>query len=73
MTLCFPPNDTPPEEFAFAEKLGAIINLDDITHISCLEETLGYIPETISCRYNPGESLRSVMILWTIRAMQNTA
>ena len=52
--IMFSSNDTPPEEFAFAEKLGAIINLDDITHISCLEETLGYIPETISCRYNPG-------------------
>ena len=34
--------------------LGAIINLDDITHIDCLEETLGHIPEIISCRYNPG-------------------
>ena len=52
--IMFSSNDTPPEEFAFAEKMGAIINLDDITHIACLEETLGYIPETISCRYNPG-------------------
>ena len=52
--IMFSSNDTPPEEFAFAEKLGAIINLDDITHIECLEQTLGYIPETISCRYNPG-------------------
>ena len=50
----FSSNDTPPEEFAYAEKLGAIINLDDITHIECLEQTLGYIPETISCRFNPG-------------------
>ena len=52
--IMFSSNDTPPEEFAYARKLGAIINLDDITHIACLEETLGYIPETISCRYNPG-------------------
>ena len=37
-----------------AKDLGAIINLDDITHIECVEKTLGYIPETISCRYNPG-------------------
>ena len=50
----FSSNETPPEEFAYADKLGAIINLDDITHISCLEETIGRIPETISCRYNPG-------------------
>ena len=28
--------------------------LDDITHIECVEDTIGYIPETISCRYNPG-------------------
>lgn len=52
--IMFSSNETPPEEFALAAKLGAIINLDDITHISCLEETIGYIPETISCRYNPG-------------------
>lgn len=52
--IMFSSNDTPPEEFAYAAKLGAVINLDDITHIQCLEDTLGYIPETISCRYNPG-------------------
>lgn len=52
--IMFSSNDTPPEEFAYAQKMGAIINLDDITHIECLEQTLGYIPETISCRYNPG-------------------
>ena len=52
--IMFSSNDTPPEEFAYAAKLGAIINLDDFTHIRCVEETLGYIPETISCRYNPG-------------------
>ena len=52
--IMFSSNDTPLAEFAYAEKLGAIINLDDITHIQCLEETLGYIPETISCRFNPG-------------------
>ena len=50
----FSSNDTPAEEFAFADKLGAIINLDDITHIDFLEKTIGQIPETISCRYNPG-------------------
>ncbi len=52
--IMFSSNDTPAEEFKYAEKLGGIINLDDITHIDCLEETLGHIPETISCRYNPG-------------------
>ena len=52
--IMFSSNDTPPEEFQMASSLGAIINLDDITHIQCLEDTIGYIPETISCRYNPG-------------------
>ena len=51
--IMFSSNDTPAEEYEYAEKLGAIINLDDITHIDFLEETIGYIPKTISCRYNP--------------------
>ena len=52
--IMFSSNDTPPEEFQLAHDLGAIINLDDFTHIRCLEETLGKLPETICCRYNPG-------------------
>lgn len=50
----FSSNETPAEEYAYAAKLGAIINLDDITHIDYLETVLGKLPETISCRYNPG-------------------
>ena len=52
--IMFSSNDTPAEEFAYANKIGATINLDDITHIDFLEKTIGKIPETISCRYNPG-------------------
>ncbi len=52
--IMFSSNDTPAEEFAFAAKIGATINLDDFTHIDYLEKTIGHIPETISCRYNPG-------------------
>ena len=52
--IMFSSNDTPAEEFAYAAKIGAIINLDDYTHIDFLEKTIGYIPETISCRFNPG-------------------
>ena len=37
-----------------SDKIGAIINLDDITHIEFVEEILGKLPETMSCRYNPG-------------------
>ena len=52
--IMFSSNDTPAEEFAYAAEIGAIINLDDFTHIDFLEKTIGYIPETISCRFNPG-------------------
>ncbi len=52
--IMFSSNATPAEEHQYAAKLGAIINLDDITHIDFLEKAIGYIPETISCRYNPG-------------------
>nr|WP_288555104.1 diaminopimelate decarboxylase [uncultured Mediterraneibacter sp.] len=52
--IMFSSNDTPAEDFVLADKLGAIINLDDITHIEFLERAIGHIPETISCRYNPG-------------------
>ena len=51
--IMFSSNATPTEEFVYANKIGAIINLDDITHIDVLEEACG-IPETISCRFNPG-------------------
>lgn len=52
--IMFSSNDTPAEEYEYAAQLGAIINLDDITHIEFLEETIGELPETMSCRYNPG-------------------
>ncbi len=52
--IMFSSNDTPAEEFALAAKLGATINLDDISHIDFLKNTIGYIPRKISCRYNPG-------------------
>ncbi len=51
--ICFTSNDTPPEEFRKACELGAIINLDDITHLEFLERVAG-LPELISFRYNPG-------------------
>lgn len=51
--IMFSSNATPAKEFIYAKKLGAIINLDDFTHIDFLEENAG-IPETICCRYNPG-------------------
>ena len=52
--IMFSSNNTPAEEFVLADKLGAVINLDDITHVEFLEKTIGHIPEKICCRYNPG-------------------
>lgn len=52
--IMFSSNDTPTEEFEYAAKLGAIINLDDFTQIEVLEKTLGYIPKKLCLRYNPG-------------------
>ena len=49
----FTSNDTPLEEYRTALDMGAIINLDDITHVEFLEKNLG-LPETICFRYNPG-------------------
>jgi len=56
--IMFSSNDTPPEEFELARKLGAYINLDDITHIDFLQKH-GGIPDTICCRYNPGGDFRA--------------
>jgi len=52
--IMFSSNDTPADEYAYAAELGAIINLDDITHIEFVEKILGRLPETMSCRFNPG-------------------
>ncbi|MDL2293987.1 diaminopimelate decarboxylase [Ruminococcaceae bacterium OttesenSCG-928-D13] len=51
--IMFSSNATPAEDFRYALKLGAVINLDDIGHIDFLEKA-GGIPKTICCRYNPG-------------------
>ena len=52
--IMFSSNETPPEEFQLAHRLGAVINLDDFTLIEELEQAAGGIPEKICCRYNPG-------------------
>lgn len=52
--IMFSSNDTPTEEYVYANQLKGIINLDDITHVDYLEKAIGKIPETISCRFNPG-------------------
>jgi len=54
--IMFSSNNTPNEEYIEAARLGAIINLDDLTHIDQLERLLdcNHFPETMSCRFNPG-------------------
>ncbi|MDR0719778.1 MAG: diaminopimelate decarboxylase [Treponema sp.] len=47
-------NETPAKEYIKARELGAIINLDDFTHIAFLEKTFSSLPELVSFRYNPG-------------------
>ena len=51
-------NDTPADEFQKAVKLGAIINLDDITHIDFLEKVAGF-PKCLSFRYNPADIMNN--------------
>jgi diaminopimelate decarboxylase len=51
--IMFSSNDTPSAEFIAARNAGAIINLDDISHIDALASAAG-VPEIVCCRYNPG-------------------
>lgn len=76
--IMFSSNNTPAEESVLADQLGAIINLDDITHVEFLEQTIGHIPEKSAaatipavCLHwaRPGRASRS----WTTPATPNTA
>ena len=51
--IMFSSNETPVADMQLAKQLGAIINLDDFTHVDFLEKVAG-IPEIICCRFNPG-------------------
>ena len=57
--IMFTSNDTPAEEFRRAWDLGAIINLDDISHWDFLLTAIGadgrsFDERIMCCRYNPG-------------------
>ncbi|MBI4836172.1 MAG: diaminopimelate decarboxylase [Candidatus Abawacabacteria bacterium] len=52
--IMYTSNNTLDEEFQKAHQMGAIINLDDISHIEPLERVVG-IPEILSFRFNPGK------------------
>ncbi|MBO4887022.1 MAG: diaminopimelate decarboxylase [Firmicutes bacterium] len=60
-------NETEPEEYVHAAKLGGIINLDDLTQVDQMDAALREeglpIPDTICCRYNPGQFAMSNAIM----------
>ena len=60
--IMFTSNDTPANEYRKAKELGAIINLDDISHIPFLESNAG-LPELICFRYNPGPARAGNVII----------
>ena len=60
--IMFSSNDTPAEDFRKARELGAIINLDDISHIEFLEKAAG-IPDLICLRFNPGAARKGNKII----------
>ena len=69
--IMFSSNDTPLEEFAYADKLGAIINLDDITLLSALKRRWGIFQRPSAAVLIRAVCLRSAMILWTIQETPN--
>ncbi len=52
--VMFTSNDTPAEEYRLAKAMGAILNLDDLSHIDYIERNAGGLPARICFRYNPG-------------------
>ncbi len=60
--IMFTSNDTPANEFIKARELGAVINLDDVSHIDYLERHAG-LPPLVCLRYNPGPLRRGNAII----------
>lgn len=60
--LMFTSNNTLPHEYRKAVQLGAIVNLDDLTHIDYLREHVG-LPELLCFRYNPGSAREGNVII----------
>ncbi|MBR3358466.1 MAG: diaminopimelate decarboxylase [Solobacterium sp.] len=52
--IVFSSNDTPAKAYLRAYHAGALINLDDISHIDMLDAVLPEYPEKMMLRYNPG-------------------
>ena len=69
--IMFSSNDTPAEEFAYANEIGATINLDDITHIDFLKRQLARFLKQSAAVIIPVDILKSVTASWIIREMRN--
>lgn len=52
-------SDTPDETYRMAHRMGAIVNLDSLDMVDCLERSLGCLPPTVCCRLNPGGTFDS--------------
>ncbi|MEO8105311.1 MAG: diaminopimelate decarboxylase [Candidatus Saccharibacteria bacterium] len=61
--IMFSSNDTPAAEFVKANELGAIINLDDISHIDHLIAAIGHLPDILCFRFNPGSERTGNVII----------
>ena len=60
--IMFTANDTPASEFQKARALGAIINLDDLSHLPYVAEHAG-LPDLLCFRYNPGSLKEGNLII----------
>lgn len=60
--IMFTSNNTLAHEYEKAIELGAVINLDDLTHIDYLRDTVG-LPELVCFRYNPGSAREGNVII----------
>lgn len=60
--LMFTSNNTLAHEYRKAIELGAIVNLDDLSHIDYLRENTG-LPELLCFRYNPGSAREGNVII----------
>ncbi len=60
--IMFTSNNTLAHEYRKAVDLGAVINLDDLTHIDYLRDNVG-LPKLICFRYNPGSAREGNVII----------
>ena len=62
--IMFTSNNTPAHEYKAAKELGAVLNLDDISHIDFVDEHVG-LPDLVSFRFNPGPARTGNVIIGT--------